>query len=520
MLKEELIRRYDLLLKCNKDPKLRALEFQMCRYNVEHFINNWCWTFDPRENISNLPFTLYDYQKEALKWLDDRYNNKEVGVIEKSRDMGATWIVVVWALHKWIFDKGFTCLFGSKTEAAVDSQSIDSIFGKIRYLIYKLPQFLRPDMKVKISEGKRDADSYLSIINPENHNELSGDSANSNFGRSGRRSIVFLDEAAYLEQSDRIWASVSEVANVIIPVSTPNGKGNMFYELRSKGTVPVLSLHWSQHPKKDKQWYEDKKKHMHDWQIGSELDLSYDNSKSGKVYKNFKRELHVSKEIIYAEPAFEHFCTLDFGIRDATVLIAGQIDIHGAVEIFGEFSITEFDIELFIYLIKGEKPPAHLWHLLSDIDRKKIANLGKKMFFDGSGNMLDLKRTIYGDHAGTARSSNNKRSVKDRLLSEGNIRLHTTSRQDYANRIQCLGNLFKLKENIVDGSMSSRFKVSPDCPLVIDSLNNYVWAGEPDSANQKPKHDIFSHAVTALEFFAIQRFPVAKTGSASVERIR
>ena len=500
-----------------RDPDYAANEFRLCKSDVLHFINNWGFTFDPRAKIAHIPFKLWDYQIEALDWLDERFNKKEVGVIEKSRDMGATWLITTWALHKWLFHDNFTCLFGSKTEGDVDSASIDSIFGKIRYQLYKLPPFLRPDMKVRIHE-KKDADSYLSIINPINGNEISGDSANENFGRSGRRSVVFLDEYAFVSQSEKIWSAISEVSNVIIPVSTPNGKGNHFYTLRSRGTIPVLSLHWSRHPNKDLAWYENKKKTMEEWQVGQELDISYSTSRSGRVYPGFRREWHISNENIDINEFFEQFCTMDYGIRDAMVIIFGQIDVQNNVEIIGEFDATGFDIELFIYIIKGQHPPAHIWMQLTDSDKNRINTLFKKIF---SGGIPYRERKVYGDHAGTARSANSVRSIKDRLYTEGGVKLNSNSKQDFANRIQCLGNLFKLKHSGLNKDMSSRIKVSPDCPKTIDALFNYVWSGEENSSSHpKPKHDEFSHHVSALEFFSICRYPLLSTGGVSVEKFR
>jgi hypothetical protein len=512
---EELKRRFEHFAKCQDNKGLRDLEVAMCEKDIFHFISNWVWTFDPRTKQAHLPFTLYDFQVESFKWIDDRFANKEVGIIEKSRDMGATWIIVVWAIHHWLFSNGFTCLFGSKTEGDVDDQSKDSIFGKIRYVIDSLPWFLKPDMREKINT-KRDADSYLSIINPINGNEISGDSANSNFGRSGRRSIVFLDEFAFVENSDKIWSAISEVSNVIIPVSTANGKGNMFYALRSKGTVPVLSLHWTKHPNKNKGWYDDKKKTMEPHQVAQELDIDYSSSKSGRVYKRFDKMWHVSKEIIKPNPAFEQFITWDFGIADNMCMIFGQIDIHNDVEIYACYDTTDQDIEFFFPLVKGRRPDRIFWMGLADHEKKRIDDLLSKVFSD---NILNFNH--YGDFAGTQRSANNRRSVRDRMQTEAGISLKVTSVQDHATRIQALDNLFKLKENKSTRELSSRFKVSPDCERLIDSVMNYVWDKEDvNNPNLKPKHDWASHYTTALEFMAINRFPIRNTGKVTVEKFR
>lgn len=518
---DEIKRRFELFARCNEDRDLRAMEVALCEKNIFHFINNWCWTFDPRPraNHSHLPFNLYDFQYDSINWIDDRFRNNEVGVIEKSRDMGATWMLVVWALHKWLFRSGFTCLFGSKTEGDVDDASIDSIFGKVRYVLNNLPWFLKPDMRAKINE-KRDADSYLSIINPTNGNEISGDSANSNFGRSGRRSIVFLDEYAFVDQSDKIWSAISEVSNCIIPVSTANGKGNMFYNLRSKGTIPVLSLHWSRHPNKDQAWYDEKKKTMEPHQIAQELDIDYSSSKAGRVYKRFEKRWHVSAEIIPPKEGLEHFFTWDFGISDNMCLTAGQVHMDNTVEIYACYDTTDQDIDFFIPLVRGELPPKEFWEFLPEHEQRRVKEFLKKVFVTKDG-FVRRNFDHYGDFAGTQRTANSRLSVRERLYKDGGISLKCSSQQDFPTRIQAFDNLLRLKENKATGEMRSKFLISPDCERVIDSVMNYVWDKEDiHNPNLKPKHDWASHYVSSLEFFAINRFPIRDQGKVTVERIR
>jgi hypothetical protein len=492
----------------------------MCQNSVEHFIDNWAWTFDPRRQVAHLPFTLYPFQKEALKWIDDRYYEGEVGVIEKTRDMGVTWLACAWTVHKWIFDKGFTALFGSKTEGDVDSSTVDSIFGKVRYILRRLPPFLCPDLDEKINE-KRHADSYLSIINPTNGNEITGDSANSNFGRSGRRSIVFMDEYAFVENSDKIWSAISEVSNCIIPMSTANGKGNMFYNLRAKGTVPVLTLHWTKHPLKNQDWYDSKKKTMEPHQIAQELDIDYSSSKAGRVYKRFNRQFHVSTEIIYPNPILEQFVTWDFGIADSMCVTFGQIDATSGVEIYACYDLTDQDIEYFMPIARGEIPGNNLWHLLPEYEQLRVKRVIKKAFYNHiTGERLDdVRRDHYGDHAGSQRTANSRRSVRERMKTEGQIDLICTSKQDFPTRIQSFDNLLKLRET--SRGMQTRFKISPDCEPVIDAIMNYVWDKEDvNNPNIKPKHDWASHYVSSLEFFAINRFPIRAQSKVSVERVR
>jgi hypothetical protein len=149
-----------------------------------------------------------------------------------------------------------------------------------------------------------------------------------------------------------------------------------------------------------------------------------------------------------------------------------------------------------------------------------VERLIQKCFYQ-DGIKLNLEHKHYGDFAGSQRTANSRKSVKDRMRLEGDIHLICTSRQDHATRIQALDNLFKLRENLTTGEMSSQFKISPDCEPVIDAVLNYVWDKEDvDNPNIKPKHDWASHYTSSLEFLAINRFPIVAKSKVHVERVR
>lgn len=508
-VKLEYIRRIKLLDQIKKNPRFAALETEMCRRDPIHFINNWCLTFDPRVSPKHFPFNLYEYQLETIKWLDDRYKNKENGLIEKSRDLGATWMVSAWAVHKWLFDTGFSCLFGSRKEDLVDNQTLDSIFGKLRYIIYRLPAFLRP----KISERSKH-DRYLSIVNPNNDNAITGESANIGFGRGGRSSVCFLDEFAHIQHSEAVWASISDNTDCVIALSTPNGMDNQFAWLRHKTKIKTLSLHWSKHPHKNQEWYESRKQQMKPWQIAQELDLSYERSLEGRVHNRFDRAYHVAPEVIECNPNYEQFVAWDFGIADPTAIIWGQITTDGIIQIWNCFELANQDIDFFIPLVTKAVTPRE-YHLLNSDDKHAFDKALNKV-----PRGIDLNAYHYGDHAGTARTANSRRTCRD-ALKENGIKLHSTGRQTFDVRIEAVDQLLKLRYNNHTKKWYSIVQVSPDCERFIECMFNYVYdSQEVNDNNIKPKHNWASHLVTAFEFFAINRFPVSKPQKSYSTRIR
>lgn len=520
----EYERRLDSIARLQNNKSLQMLERERCERSKVYFVNNWMWTYDPRTEDKHLPFILYPFQEDSLSWIDERYANQEIGVIEKTRDMGITWIVTVWALHQFLFVPGFSALFGSRAEMLVDDNSVDSIFGKLRYNLYKLPQFLVPNMRIPIKKGRKtiEPDTKLSLINTTNENEMTGQSANKNFARGGRRSIVFIDEYAFVDQSDSIWKAVSQVANCIIPLSTAHGKGNMFYILRSNKNIPRLTLHRKLHPNKTDEWYAKQETFMEPHQLAQEINIDYLASKAGRVYKRASRDHHLSTSIIYPNQYLEHFITWDFGIADLMVMIVGQIDAEDNVEIYAEYTKIDQDIEFFLPMAVGNRPFNEYWNLLSKKDQTEIYDFLEKVYRDpNTGETLHHTFNHYGDFAGTQRQANSRRSVRNRMANAPyNINLICNPRQDFANRIQCFDNLLKLRQ-VRGDKMRSRFTISPDCTYTIDCLFNYIWESEDvNKPNIKPRHDEFSHGASALEFMAINRFPVTKSKRSTMEQIR
>src|SRR2546423_1882749 len=97
-----------------------ALERERCRRDPVHWINTWVWTYDPRAPLTRMPFDLFPRQAELIRWLQERETTKTDGLIEKSREVGATWLCAAYQLHGWIFREGFAGGFGSNKLEKVD----------------------------------------------------------------------------------------------------------------------------------------------------------------------------------------------------------------------------------------------------------------------------------------------------------------------------------------------------------------------------------------------------------------
>lgn len=249
------------------------------REHPAEFINDWGMTFDPRNaeigQKSVVPFVLFPKQVEFVNWLHARWHAREDGLVEKSRDMGASWLCVAFAAWMWLFYAGTVIGFGSRKEEYVDKLGDPkSLFWKLRQFVNLLPQEFQP----KGWDDQKHA-PHMRILNPENDSAIVGE-AGDNIGRGNRTSIYFKDESAFYEHADAIDAALSQTSNCKIDVSTPNGAGNAFYRKRHGGKVKVFVLDWHDDPRKSKTWYENQKAILDPVIVAQEIDRDYESSVS------------------------------------------------------------------------------------------------------------------------------------------------------------------------------------------------------------------------------------------------
>jgi phage terminase large subunit len=260
------------LQKLNADGDARTLTLARCAKNIVYFVNEFCSTYDPRETPSVLPFSLFDKQADFLHWLQRCEADETDGVAEKCRDVGFTWLCAAYAVHGWLFRAGFKCGFGSRKLDLVDKLGDpDCIFEKIRFLIDNLPRWMLPR---EYSLG------YCKIVNEDNAATITGEGGDQ-IGRGGRSSIYFVDEAAFLERSQRVDAALSQTSRCKIWVSTPNGMGNAFYRKRFSGVYPVFTFRWQDDPRKGEEWYEKQKRTLDAITLAQEIDIDYSASVEG-----------------------------------------------------------------------------------------------------------------------------------------------------------------------------------------------------------------------------------------------
>lgn len=276
--------RLDVLAKLRNDPGLLAAfvtHYREAPEGVADFINDWGVTFDPR-NIERglpaiVPFVLFPKQRDTINYVLRKWRTSEPGLIEKSRDVGLSWITVGVGCALCILHSGFVVGYGSRKEEYVDKlDSPKSLFYKAREFMRYLPPELRGGWN-----AKRDG-AHMRLTFPATGSVMTGE-AGDNIGRGDRTSVYFVDESAFLERPHLIENSLSATTNCRIDLSSVNGMNNPFAVKRHAGKIEVFVFDWRDDPRKDDAWYAKQVDQLDPVVIAQEIDRNYTASQSGIV---------------------------------------------------------------------------------------------------------------------------------------------------------------------------------------------------------------------------------------------
>ena len=248
-------------------PDLLASAKEFYAQNRKKFILHWLDTYDPRKAGDKwIPFVFFEKQDWFIDYVDGLRADQEGGLVEKARDMGATWLACGYSVASWLFIPDDAIGWGSRKQELIDKiGDPDSIFEKIRLMINRLPDIWRP-------KGLTDKKhlTFMKCINPENGATITGE-AGDNIGRGGRKSLFFVDEAAHIERPEKIEAALGDNTRVRIDISSVNGLGNPFHRRREAGIdwrpgveiepgfTRVFVFDWRDHPEKTQEWYDKRK---------------------------------------------------------------------------------------------------------------------------------------------------------------------------------------------------------------------------------------------------------------------
>ncbi len=337
---EEKVRKYlTLRRELLEVPIIPEAVLERAKKDFNFFASTFLYTYDPRKPNPDeriLPFILYPFQESAAQTIIEHITQKRDLLIEKSRDMGATWLILAIFLWGFLFHK-WHLKVGSRKDEAVDKYGdMDTLFERLRFMIRNLPPALRIfDERLHFREKL--------IRHPEGENAIVGEATTKTFSRSGRYTAILLDEFAFVEpeDSEAIWQACGDSTPCRIALSTPpmHMRGQ-FVKLRMSGLIDVLTLHWTLHPYKDEAWYEEQKARRSKKEVAIELDIDYTSSSDDRLISIAEIKEGMSK-VVDTDPATHRIISVDlarFG-EDETVIKVGWKNARGQVYVAQTYTL-------------------------------------------------------------------------------------------------------------------------------------------------------------------------------------
>ena len=199
------------------------IELSACKQDILYWFKNYAWTdkndsLYPKEYPTVIPFMPYPFQEECIVEVWDSIIKWESVFIEKSRQMGISWIIVAIFVYGFIFHNHKYLILSQKQDDVDKIGDMKSLFEKARFIIRNLPNWMLPK-----GFNKNEHMSYMRISRPDSTGSITGESANPNASRWGTYTAIFPDEFAFQSNAASINKAMASASPCRIYTSTPNG---------------------------------------------------------------------------------------------------------------------------------------------------------------------------------------------------------------------------------------------------------------------------------------------------------
>jgi len=217
-------------------------EYIKCVQDPSHFMRKYCNIQHPQRG--RIIFNLYPFQSKVL----NLWQNNQFSIVLKSRQLGISTLAAGYSLWLMLFhkDKNILCI-------ATKQDTAKNMVTKTKFMFDNLPSWL----KIPADENNK------LTLKLNNGSQIKATSAASDAGRSEAVSLLIIDEAAFIENIEPIWASAQQTLATgggAIVLSTPFGTGNWFHktwvraESNENDSFLPIKLPWYVHPERDQAW--------------------------------------------------------------------------------------------------------------------------------------------------------------------------------------------------------------------------------------------------------------------------
>ena len=255
--------RENLLKEAEDDLILRRDLLTASKQSLHFWINAFAWTYhqfdvdpDTGERIEakrpHNPFITWEIQDELLnEFLCCLKEGKDI-LIDKCRDMGASWICILFLHWLWLFRPDSQLLEMSRTQDYVDQTgNMKALFQKHDYLNSWLPEWMIPP-GIMFGQKYR---TKMHMQNIVNGSVIDGESTTEHAASGDRRLVILLDEFAKVEHGQLMRSATRDAGYMRIVNSTPAGAGTEYSRWKKSRQIKVFILPFHEHPEKGKDRY-------------------------------------------------------------------------------------------------------------------------------------------------------------------------------------------------------------------------------------------------------------------------
>lgn len=533
-------------------------EYSRSARSLDYFALTYCWTLDvddplrvEQEPSHRIP--AYPYVRAYLQGIQEPSNT----LTEKSRQVLLTWMAAATCLWDILFHEGWADLYISRTDRKVDDggeeSTVDSALGRVRFIWNHLPAFLQHPTEFKKNR----------VLCTTTNSYIAGETANTEVGRAGNYDRAFFDETAHAAHGESAFRALKSAAKRSINmISSPNGKGNVFYRVRHNphSTFHRFTIHWSENPRnaqglycgtcgwqsrpeealphlgfrahactyKDSSgrdanpkarspWYDAQTAPLTEEQIGSEYDISYETSVRGRVYKTFNAVRHVIEHewLVNAKtgrvlgPRREGELLSDYRDRYLRTILNPQYPLvvgwdfgvdDPTVLVLGQ--VYSEELEEVDWLDSYHGTDESWEHYASWFTHHWLRP------WQSVGGQAIHEIAHYGDPSGENRQSdlmswitNLAKGVPAKKVPPIRVQFNTVQRPKKRQWIDHIRTLYR----------KDRWRISTFAAYLLDATSQYHWPtdenGELKIGQHEPVHDKWSHPCDAKRYVVQTRWP-------------
>lgn len=556
---------------CETDREMQAIQYELSARDPEYWRVMFGVLYEPRATLDIMindngeevtfvkpqgwhPWIPFPFQVELGRWISDVTSRtmdtkgRGDGVVEKSREMGASWEFCKAASHDWLFGENMTVGLLSRKEDMVDApEDSRSLFYKIRALagVYdkvpetsfapgtiwdgvpcRMPLWMRP-----VGFEKKYHDFRGKLIHPTKSNAILGESTSSKSGIGARATYMVIDEGAKIEALADIWGGLGATTPHRLVVSSADLRfGPDFYNLarsaeRAKNHPDLpgpsyFRIPWDVHPLRNQQWFEAEKSRATDsHDFAREYEINYHAGFGDWVYP-FAQQMQ-STNAPYSIALGQVTLALDPGIRDPTSVGVFQDDPgNGRFRLVEAITLETPSAEHLAPILLGMPEDHECWSEGPyDQSAYEFADFMRKL--RESGVRVRMVGDPYGDNAGGAGNESFYMALYRRgaelLESIGvepqSFRLVVHTKYDEGAKYHP-----KRKEMTAKLLPMLDINDTPGARHILAALQDYRYKPLDDGKSAiteptKPMHNWASHPATMVEYFSVHSMMTTNYGT-------